>query len=772
MRFSVSVALTHRSVTTAEAVTGTVCISNALPVAVTTVDVAVRGEVMVHHVPSASDGNGRSISAPNDWHRRTTFYEMSPPATCYDEARCASEQTVTELAPGRHVLPFSFTLPADLPVSFRSRSGDEHMMYFVRACVHCACNGSKGGRTDKRSAETPLAVVANSATVTQERTEAQTGTANGVAITCSVNKTAAVGTAVSASIAISNAGAGARDISRVAVRLYGHHEFGNSVVHVVHAEKTLSRIEAGATLERNIDIAVPAEAMPDAVAGDLQWRNFLCVEAFTGAFRKNVQLQVPLPLLAPCAVPASVLTERSKEMKMARNFGQRVAFFGTHHRGPPMYSQSPECPPGWERVQSPSGTVYLDHASRACSDVPGGPSNGVPYPLWESLCLPAGWSRASNDGEQYFVDHVNGATSWEDPRPPGSRAPAAAGIVTPTIDVTVMRGRGLGARGRGRPDPYCSVMSWSATGPKAIKTAAARKSRDPVWSALDGNTLRIRDGVEARNNVVVYLTHKSVTTAEPVTGVVCISCTRPAAVVGPVEVSVRGEAMVHCIVTASGDRFCAAGIDWVDRTTFYTMSPPAHCYDESRCVGAGSVTEYPPGRHLLPFSFTLPGDLPVSMRSRTGQEHLMYFVRARVQFANGKKDAWSEEVPIAVVANNAAVTQEHTLVQSDPNPDGVTITDTAGGPPNGLRYPMWDSANLPDGWTRARTDDGEEYFIDHANGANSHIKTAAKKKTQNPVWTSLDGNTFRLRNDLDTRNNVGVYVWDKNLLWDSYIGSL
>eukprot|EP00727_Mastigamoeba_balamuthi_P006378 m51a1_g2360 hypothetical protein (390) ;mRNA; r:614259-616197 len=350
--------------------------------------------------------------------------------------------------------------------------------------------------------------------------------------------------------------------------------------------------------------------------------------------------------------------------------------------------------------------------------------------------------------------------------------------------------------------------------------------------------------------VTTQLTHKAVTTAEPVTGVVCISCTRPTAVVGPVEVSVRGEAMVHTTVTPSCDRICAAGIDWVERTTFYTMSPPAQCYDESRYVGAGSLTEFPPGRHLLPFRCALPEDLPVSIRSRTGLEHLVYYVRARVHFANGKRDAWSEEVPFVVVANNAAVTQERTIVQSDPNPDGVAVTCNVNsvaaiGSVVRARITVSNAGEGARDIAQARVtligrhefencvalkmprdfDGDEEYFIDHVNGttswtdprppegrrpaaasirnatldvtvlsgagllakgggapdpyccvvdwATSHaraIKTGAKKKTQNPVWTSVDGNTFRLRSGLETRNNVAVYVWDKNLLWDHYIG--
>eukprot|EP00727_Mastigamoeba_balamuthi_P002653 m51a1_g12385 hypothetical protein (638) ;mRNA; f:635961-638396 len=491
MRLELSVQLTHSAVTTAERVTGVVRVAASRPVALAgPVEVTVRGEAMVHSTAPVSSAVDHVSPAGVDWLERSTFYRSAAPAECYDETRDVGAGSVTEYPPGRYLLPFSLALPADLPVSVRSPSGNEHLLYYVRACAHWA-NGQK----DTWSAEVPLAVVANNAVATQERTAVRSAPRNGTGIACDANSVAAIGSAVRARIVVDNSGEGARDIDRVRVTLYGHHEFENCAMHVVHSAQVLPAIRAGSVLDTiraagKVDVAVPARAMPDAAVSHLQWKNQLLIEAVAGKMRRNARLVVPVTLVSPAGAPAGVLTALSAALKMPRDFAAaNEAFRGAHRGAPPVYARSPECPPGWQQLRTESGTVFLDHTARACSDLAGGEPNGLAYPLWDSLSLPPGWTRAHTDSrEEYFIDHVNGATAWADPRPAGSRAPTAASMDSPTLDVTVLRAKGLQTAKR-----------------KAVKTAAKKKTVDPMWTAQDRNTFRLCSGLETRNNVAVYV---------------------------------------------------------------------------------------------------------------------------------------------------------------------------------------------------------------------------------------------------------------------------
>ena len=64
-------------------------------------------------------------------------------------------------------------------------------------------------------------------------------------------------------------------------------------------------------------------------------------------------------------------------------------------------------PPGWERMQAPSGrTYYVDHNTRITTWIP---------PAW-NVQLPAGWEqRQDRRGNMYYVDHNTRTTTWTPP---------------------------------------------------------------------------------------------------------------------------------------------------------------------------------------------------------------------------------------------------------------------------------------------------------------------------------------------------------------------
>eukprot|EP00727_Mastigamoeba_balamuthi_P008312 m51a1_g4102 hypothetical protein (414) ;mRNA; r:99956-101933 len=199
----------------------------------------------------------------------------------------------------------------------------------------------------------------------------------------------------------------------------------------------------------------------------------LDVEVVTGLLRHNLHVFAPVIIMAP------VLS-------------------------PPTYHRSQMLPAGCEEVTMFNGaTIVLDHVARTVigsSGVQAAEAQGSVYPNWQSIVLPPGWTVGSDQGETFFVNHIEGSTSWVDPRPPSQRATPASQLRQPVLDITALRGTGLL-----KPNAQCSVLQWrqNFTKPEKVKTEVSDKTLNPVWET--NNVMHLEYNLRNRNNVVVYI---------------------------------------------------------------------------------------------------------------------------------------------------------------------------------------------------------------------------------------------------------------------------
>eukprot|EP00727_Mastigamoeba_balamuthi_P012556 m51a1_g7923 hypothetical protein (3755) ;mRNA; r:9186-34133 len=427
-----------------------------------------------------------------------TFF-VSRVVACYDElhAPCETSGAVTELSAGEHAFPFSVGLPRNLPTSYRSPSGDEFLAYYASAAVRI----SSGRTVESPECECPFTVVASGAMPVHEESHTRISSGDGLFVALELAKHAALGDIVWGLITVTNHTS--HTASRTVLTLFGRHAQPKSEASVVYSSTTLPALPPGQSMNHMVSMRMPQDAMPDTNMGRLSWQHAVHVEVATGLLRHNLHLYAPVVILAPMQSPAHVLRAFAQALRTPRDFGVPSVFMGAHTRYPPQYRRPLALPAGCEEVTALNGSMLvLDHVARTVIGPPG--AEGSAYPNWQSAVLPPGWTVGSDQGETFFVNHVEGYTSWVDPRPPHLRVTPASQLARSVLEITALRGAGLL-----KPNAQCSVLQWrqNFNKPEKLKTEEGQKTLNPVWE--ENNVMRLEYNLRTRTNVVVYIKSKS-----------------------------------------------------------------------------------------------------------------------------------------------------------------------------------------------------------------------------------------------------------------------
>eukprot|EP00727_Mastigamoeba_balamuthi_P012554 m51a1_g7921 hypothetical protein (637) ;mRNA; f:1124-4017 len=454
------------------------------------------------HYTTRSNGQTHSHTRTVHHYPRETFFS-SPWFGCYDELHASDSAAATELTEGDHLFPFCVRLPEALPTSFVSRSGNEWLSYFARATVRLASGSSE------TSGECAFAVVASGALPPPQGAHWECSK-SGLSIQLEAPSAVPLGATTRAVLSMANNTS--HSINKTVVTLLGHHQYRNGVFRLQYSSTTLPELKPGCSLNNTLDMPMPQEAMPNAQVGKLNWQHVIHVEAYTGLFRFNVHLHAPVVVVAPVTTPPAVLAAFSSVLRAPRDFSVPWVFMGAHTRYPLQYRRPQTLLAGFEEAATLSGAkLVVDHVARTAIAAPGQPgaAEGSAYPNWQSAVLPPGWTVGSDQGETFFVNHVEGYTSWVDPRPPHQRATPASRLARPVLDITALRGAGLIKMDTfGKSDPFCYVLQWRQPDkkPEKIKTEVRKKTLDPVWEA--NNVMRVEYNLRTRTNVVVYINDK------------------------------------------------------------------------------------------------------------------------------------------------------------------------------------------------------------------------------------------------------------------------
>eukprot|EP00727_Mastigamoeba_balamuthi_P012594 m51a1_g7958 hypothetical protein (1066) ;mRNA; f:207926-217802 len=491
------VVLWQRALRTSELLSGVVVVHATSAALLSSVAVSVEGRLQVFYTTrdlrDRDRGHGKRMEHRH--HPVETFYETGL-MPCYDERhRAHGSGAVAELSAGYHAFPFAVRLPLGLPTSFRSRNDHEQLAYYAAAVARRPSGAAVASRRVR------FAVVAAEALAVPRAGRWTCGDA-GVEATVEACTVAELGSAVRAVVSLANRTD--RAVDRTVVTLFGHHQYRNAETTLVYSTVTLPPLQPGCSVSHTVKLAMPLDAMPDAQVGKLNWQHFIHVVACSPLLQYDAHVFAPVAVVSPLTAPPAVLTALADALCAPRDFSAAAVFLGAHTRFPPQYRRPPTVAAGCEELATPSGAaLVVDHVARAVRAAPPGQEGSCAYPCWQSAVLPPGWTLGSDRGETFFVNHVEGYTSWVDPSPPHLRAPPASLLGRPALDITALRGAGLR-----KGNAQCYALEWRQLDgrPEKVKTEAGRKTLDPVWEA--GNVMRVEHSLRARNNVVVYIRSK------------------------------------------------------------------------------------------------------------------------------------------------------------------------------------------------------------------------------------------------------------------------
>ena len=413
-----------------------------------------------------------------------------------DEKHYVKGMNYMELCQGVFSFPFMIKVPPNLPSA---------CLTYIHYNFVASFTTTKGKVTQSPLMQLPLCI-------SPIRHQAQPGVSNmptkvagNLKITMSDIKPA-VGDTVQVSLDFNNTSD--KDVAFQA-SFYMDHRYRNTHQQRESAIFTLGSVRSHSNGALSTFIKVPETFPTEVNIQDIHVNTFLRVIGLVNGHNK-IEVFVPIHIGSDMEDNASKIV-RTQAFGIQRDYTRQIIFSGSHIRFPPEYgkimmNEGGRLMKGIEEVTSYEGVkYYVNHITRTTSMSPDSQVDCLyPYPEYNSICLPPGWSMGNDRGESVFIDHINGITSWNDPRPKECRiVPHIIEAVEAKFTVEVIRAVGLPMLTSGEPDPY--VCMYDDAKDKWIKTEKVENQFDPVFKKKNVLELFVNKN---RMNVVVYVYDK------------------------------------------------------------------------------------------------------------------------------------------------------------------------------------------------------------------------------------------------------------------------
>ncbi|KAL7717235.1 WW domain-containing protein [Entamoeba marina] len=217
-----------------------------------------------------------------------------------------------------------------------------------------------------------------------------------------------------------------------------------------------------------------------------------------------------IPLNVGFDVKSKNYLERSKVYGYGRIYKKNhIKTHEFHYTSPPSFNQLQEIylkelPNGIEKIETLNDTYYINHFKRSTSSSPNSELLcNYPYPLYNAINLPKGWSIGNSFGEKYFINHETKKTTWTDPRSSQQKIIPHLTISTKCyLNITIFKVIGLCVLGKNIPDPFIGIIDDQY---KMKKTNSYKDELDIEFQ--DKNIFEIPLS-STRSNVIIYVFDK------------------------------------------------------------------------------------------------------------------------------------------------------------------------------------------------------------------------------------------------------------------------
>ncbi|KAL7715011.1 WW domain-containing protein [Entamoeba marina] len=289
---------------------------------------------------------------------------------------------------------------------------------------------------------------------------------------------------------------------------YHHHKTNliDKTIEMFHLDDKVTKMDEGYVIEKTITLPISFPTTTNIKDYSIKSQCSLSL------LHELQQCGLDIPLNIGFDVKSENYLKRSKVFGYGCGRIYRKNHVKTHefhYTSPPSFNQLQkiylkQLPNGIEKIETLNDTYYINHFKRSTSSSPNSELLcNYPFPLYNAINLPKGWSIGNSFGEKYFINHETKKTTWKDPRSSQQKIiPHINTTAKGQLNVTIVKAIGLCVLGKNIPDPYIGIIGDRY---KWKKTNSYKDKLDIEFE--DKNIFEIPLS-STRSNVIIYVFDK------------------------------------------------------------------------------------------------------------------------------------------------------------------------------------------------------------------------------------------------------------------------